>query len=308
MKRIAAPEEPRSQPHGRGGACIARSATRVWRQLGELKFTCSRSNCLNRGPETISGRSNGCARSIVGAATIACRSKLGPRPRWKEWRCPVSHYPVATKAKKTTAAFGHGRFSRAEIRPTKRLEGDLGYPSRPRRGSTCARVVPVTTTTAYSAAAHLQAQFCCSSRCHSTFPGTIGLRRLSSLHRRFASPCAVRITRFFAARALSPASGWARDFSRSQTPCTFRLRRPPDPQHPLAFPVARTADDELPPSPSGPTAPPKSHRTAAVLARTAPPACPLRLTRLTTRNTFDWLHPDLSAGSGHSFTQLALGL
>jgi hypothetical protein len=130
----------------------------------------------------------------------------------------------------------------------------------------------------------------------------------SLLRWQFAPPRALGITRFFAARASSPASGWVRDFSRSQTPCTFRLRRPPDPQCPLASPVARTADDELPPSPSGPTAPPKSHRTAAVRARTAPPACPLRLTRLTTRNAFDWLDPDLSAGSGCSFTQLALGL
>jgi hypothetical protein len=87
------------------------------------------------------------------------------------------------------------------------------------------------------------------------------------------------------------ASGRARDFSRSLTPCTFRLGGPPDPQHSLTSPVARTADDELPPSPSGPAAPPKSHRRAAALARTAPPACPLRLTRLTTRNAFDWLHP-----------------
>lgn len=105
-----------------------------------------------------------------------------------------------------------------------------------------------------------------------------------------------------------PASGRARDFSRAQTPCTFRLRRPPDPQHPLTSPVARAADGELPPLPSGPTAPPKSHRETAVLARTIPPACPLRLTRLTTRNVFDWLDPDLSAGSGCSITQLALGL
>jgi hypothetical protein len=36
--------------------------------------------------------------------------------------------------------------------------------------------------------------------------------------------------------------------------------------------------------------------------------CPLRLTGLTTRNAFDWLDPDLSAGSGHSSTQLSLGI
>jgi hypothetical protein len=34
--------------------------------------------------------------------------------------------------------------------------------------------------------------------------------------------------------------------------------------------------------------------------------CPLGLTSLTTRNVFDWLHPDLSAGSGRSLVQLAL--
>jgi hypothetical protein len=102
------------------------------------------------------------------------------------------------------------------------------------------------------------------------------------------------------------ASGRARDFSRAQTPCAFRLGGPPDPQHPLTFPVARPADDELPPSPSGPAASPKSHRRTAALTRTAPPACPLRLTRLATRNVFDWLHPDLSVGSGRSFVQLAL--
>jgi hypothetical protein len=125
---------------------------------------------------------------------------------------------------------------------------------------------------------------------------TGGSRRPAQSESRGFSPRELRL----------PASGRARDFSRSQTPCAFRLEGPPDPQHPLTFPVARTAGDELPPSPSGPAAPPKSHRSAAALARTATPACPLRLTRLATQNAFDWLHPDLSAGSGCSLVQLAL--
>jgi hypothetical protein len=104
------------------------------------------------------------------------------------------------------------------------------------------------------------------------------------------------------------ASGRARNFSRTQTPCAFQLGGPPDPQHPLTLPVARATDDELPHPPSGSAVPPKSHRRTAALARTIPLACPLRLTRLTIRNAFDWLYPDLSAGSGRSFTQLALGL
>jgi hypothetical protein len=59
--------------------------------------------------------------------------------------------------------------------------------------------------------------------------------------------------------------------------------------------------------PSGSAASPKGHRETATPARTAPPARPLRLTGLTTRNAFDWLDPDLSAGSGRSLAQLALG-
>jgi hypothetical protein len=123
-----------------------------------------------------------------------------------------------------------------------------------------------------------------------------GSRRPAQSESRGFSPRELRLS----------ASGRARDFSRTQTPCTFRLGRPPDPQLPLTFPVARPADDELPPSPSGPAASPKSRRRTAAPARTAPPACPLRLTRLTTRNVFDWLYPDLSAGSGRSLVQLAL--
>jgi hypothetical protein len=165
----------------------------------------------------------------------------------------------------------------------------------------------VATTAAYSAAAHLQAQLRGSLRYLSAIPGIIGLRRPSSLRCRFAPTSVVGITRFFAARALSVASGWARDFSRSRTPCAFRLGGPPDPQHSLTLPVARAADDELPPSPSDSAASPKIRRGTATLARTVPPACPLRLTGLTTRNAFDWLDPDLSAGSGRSFAQLSLG-
>ena len=58
--------------------------------------------------------------------------------------------------------------------------------------------------------------------------------------------------------------------------------------------------------PPGSTAPPKSHSDSATRARTVPPACPLRPTGLTTRNVFNWLDPDLSAGSDRSSTQLAL--
>ena len=189
----------------------------------------------------------------------------------------------------------------------KKLEGDIGCPSRPRRCSTCVRMGPVVPPFGVFGRCTPPGFACNRLAAAQRNLGIIGLRRFSTLRSWFAPPNAVEITRFFAARALSSASGWARDFSRSPTPCTFRLRRPPDPQHPLASPVARTTVDELPPSPAGSAAPPKSHRTTAALARTAPLACPLRLTRLTTRDTFDWLHPDLSAGSGHSFTQLALG-
>lgn len=103
------------------------------------------------------------------------------------------------------------------------------------------------------------------------------------------------------------ASGRARGFPLAPTPRAFRLGGPPDPPHPLTPPVARAADDELPPSPSGLTASPRSRRETAARARTVPPACPLRLTGLSIRSAFDWLDPDLSAGSGRSSTQLALG-
>jgi hypothetical protein len=88
----------------------------------------------------------------------------------------------------------------------------------------------VTTTTAYSAAAHLQVQLRCSSRYLSAFLGTIGLRRFPSLRVRFAPPCAVGITRFFAARA---SSVYVRSDSR------FLPR--PDPLHLSAEKASRSA-------------------------------------------------------------------
>jgi hypothetical protein len=87
--------------------------------------------------------------------------------------------------------------------------------------STCAPVVPdVPTSTAYSAAAHRQERILADGLAS---PDSVGFRKTGKC--RFAPHVAVRVTRFFAARASPVSSRCSRAFTTAADPLRLSTGR-----------------------------------------------------------------------------------
>ena len=107
---------------------------------------------------------------------------------------------------------------------TKKLEGGLGCPSRPRR------------MLHFAHGWFRDHRFGVFGRCappawprhERRFTGIIGLHRFVSINPQFAPRCCTEMTRFFAAKASAMCRRCSLAFARPRTPCTFQLREPLD--------------------------------------------------------------------------------